>query len=271
MGRETVVDEPKTDTLRRDIARTQHEMSETIDEIHHRLSPRYIMNQTKEKVRRTGVSTSQTFITKVKENPIPAAMVGIGLWLLTRSSDQSDDGGLREVSERNFATARLEEEPSAADRARRKASYAVDTAREKAAHLAESTRDTVTDVADAAKGKAAELADSTRERTSYVADAARRKAHAAQQQTRDLLRDSPLVAGLAAIALGAIVAAVIPETDKENELLGETRDRLLDQTKDLAREGLDKAKRVAAVATDTVKQQVRSASTDTATGTPQFR
>ena len=45
----------------------------------------------------------------------------------------------------------------------------------------------------------------------------------ARSQTRDLLQDSPLVAGIAALALGAIVAAVIPETGKEDQLLGTLR------------------------------------------------
>lgn len=52
----------------------------------------------------------------------------------------------------------------------------------------------------------------------------------------DLLTTNPMMAGVAAIALGAIVGALIPETQKEHELLGETRDRLAQRAKDAARE-----------------------------------
>ena len=261
MGSQTTVDEPTTNELRRDIARTQREMSETIDEIHYRLSPRYLMNQTKESARRVGVSTSQKFMNKVKENPIPAAMVGVGLWLLMRGSDDGADtrdyGYRADYDFREYGY----DEPSKVDRVKEKASEAVDAAKEKASHLADTTKD-----------KAADLAESTREATAHAADVARRKAWQARQQSRDFLRDSPLVAGLAAIAFGAMIAAAIPETDKEDELLGETRDRLMDRGKDLAREGINKAKHVAEAATETAKNEMKSTTSDTKTqNAPSFR
>src|SRR5438045_5763646 len=104
-------------------------MSDTIHEIQYRLSPRTIIDHTKESVRRTGVSTSQNFITKVKENPIPAAMVGVGLWLLMRNSD----GG------REFAGIEFDEEPSKIDRVKEKATHAVDSARERVSDVADTT------------------------------------------------------------------------------------------------------------------------------------
>jgi hypothetical protein len=78
-----------TDTrrIRHDIDRTQREMSRTIDEIGVRFSPDYIMHRTKESARRAGVNTSRSLMEKVKANPIPAAMVGIGLYLMMHSSD----------------------------------------------------------------------------------------------------------------------------------------------------------------------------------------
>lgn len=270
MGSETTVGEPVTAVLRRDIERTERQMSDTIDEIHDRLSPRNVMNRTKESVRRTTVNTSHTFITKVKENPIPAAMVGVGLWLLLRNHEDGD-GRVREIGDRNFASYDFDEEPSTMDKAKTKVAHAMGTAREKVSDMGESTRETVSDVADAAKEKAGQIAESTRETVSHMADVTRDKARAMRQQTRDVMRDSPLVAGIAALALGAIIAAVIPETDKEDELLGETRDRMLDQAKDAASEGVDKARRMVSVATDAVTDQVRSNTAETTAATPQFR
>jgi ElaB/YqjD/DUF883 family membrane-anchored ribosome-binding protein len=271
MGHETGVDETRTHALRRDIAHTERDMGETIQEIRRRMSPRYVMDQTKESVRRTSVSTSQTVMSKVKENPIPAAMVGVGLWLLFRGSDHEGDGRMRYTNERDFGRFDLDDEPSTVSRARAKASHAVDEARDKASHLADSAREKVSDVADTTREKVTEMADSTRETASRVADVARQKAYQARQQTHDLMRDSPLVAGLAAVALGAILAAAIPETEAENELLGEKRDHMLEQAKDLAREGVDKAKRVASAAAESVKNETRSPSPDTAANMPQFR
>jgi ElaB/YqjD/DUF883 family membrane-anchored ribosome-binding protein len=270
VGSGTGVEEPRTHALRRDIGKTQREMSETIHEIEHRLSPRNLMQQTKTSVRRAGVNTSHKFIDQVKENPIPAAMVGVGLWLLLRNSGDGAAPHYRD-DVRDYPSAY--EEPSKVDRMKEKASDAVDTAREKVSHLADTTMEKVSHLADTTKEKVSDVAESTRETASHLMRAARTQASAARWETRDFLRESPLVVGLAAVALGAIVAAVIPETAKEDELLGATRDRLLDRGKDLAHEGIDKAKHVAEVATVAAQEEVRSMSTTDATGSaaPSFR
>src|SRR5687767_2591452 len=84
-----------TRAIRRDIERTQREMSRTIEEIQQRLSPQYIMQRTKDSVREAGVRTSRSVIDKIKANPIPAAMVGIGLFLLARDNDDDVDADFR--------------------------------------------------------------------------------------------------------------------------------------------------------------------------------
>src|SRR5205807_7124269 len=102
---------------------------------------------------------------KVKENPIPAAMVGVGLWLLMRNS--SDDGNTVEF----YPSDRLTfDEPSKVDAAKAKASEAVDKARE----------------------KASEMRETARQATSRLAMEARSRAFQARTQTRDVLRDTPL-------------------------------------------------------------------------------
>jgi ElaB/YqjD/DUF883 family membrane-anchored ribosome-binding protein len=241
MGSTSVVGGSKTEELRHDIERTQREMGETIHEIEHRLSPRHLMDQTKESVRRTGVNTSQKLIDTVKNNPIPAAMVGVGLWLLFRHS--SDDGSAMIYTHRDSIDS---DEPSKLDTAKAKATDAVHSARDRASQ-----------VAGAAREKVTQATDDARESASAAAERARARAVQMRMQTRDVMRESPLVAGIAAIALGAIVGAIIPETEKEDQMLGETRDRLLDRGKELAREGVEKAKHVAQSAVESAKQELR--------------
>jgi len=52
----------------------------------------------------------------------------------------------------------------------------------------------------------------------------------------------PLINLLIAFVAGAVVGAVIPSTGKENELLGEQRDRLVDRASSLAHERVERAK-----------------------------
>ncbi|HVS31013.1 MAG TPA: DUF3618 domain-containing protein [Thermoanaerobaculia bacterium] len=244
-----------THAIRRDIERTQREMSRTIEEIQSRLSPQNMMQRTKDSVREAGVRTSRNFIDKIKANPIPAAMVGIGLFLLARNNDDESsidlrpDSGLgrgRDASTFSSAAEYRDLEPSAAGAGR------LDEARERVSEAAHEARERVSHAMDTARERVESWGTSTR-------DGARR----AGVQSADFMRQNPLAAGLVAVALGAIVGSLIPETDREHELMGATRDRLADRARDLTREGVDHAKDiagdVATAATGAAKEAVRKA------------
>lgn len=50
-----------------------------------------------------------------------------------------------------------------------------------------------------------------------------------------LLRSNPLIVGAAALAIGAAVGLALPETEQENEWLGEAREELFEHAQDVAR------------------------------------
>ena len=64
------------------------------------------------------------------------------------------------------------------------------------------------------------------------------------------VRRNPLLAGATAVGLGAAFSMTLPETEQENELLGETRDAVVDRAKDMARGTMEAAQSVA----ETVQQ-----------------
>ena len=64
--------------------------------------------------------------------------------------------------------------------------------------------------------------------------------------------------GAAVLALGVIAGLAVPSTDKEDELMGETRDRLLDDVKEAGQQALDKGKHVAEAVADKVKEEARN-------------
>ena len=51
--------------------------------------------------------------------------------------------------------------------------------------------------------------------------------------------------GAAVLAVGVVTGLLIPSTEKEDELMGETRDHLLDEAKEAGQQALDKGKHVA--------------------------
>jgi hypothetical protein len=77
-----------------------------------------------------------------------------------------------------------------------------------------------------------------------------------------MVQQSPLVAGALAVALGTAVGLIVPETRRENELMGETRDRLLGQASDVAQDTMQKVQHVATeaagFATEAAKDEARN-------------
>ena len=68
------------------------------------------------------------------------------------------------------------------------------------------------------------------------------RAHRTGEGARHLLEDNPMAAGAMAIAAGALLGALLPSTQKEDELLGETRDRLAERARQLAAQAAEQAR-----------------------------
>ena len=242
-----------TSAIRDDIERTQREMGHTIDEIQYRLSPAHLKEQAKERVRRAGVRTSRNTIDRVKSNPIGAAMVGIGLWMLLRNNDSDEEVY---YIDRDFDHSHDRMPHGYSPQTEyRDFSYGEDRGR-----MAE-VKDRVGDVAERAGERVSELRDQTVDRAQALRDRTMYGARNMSNRGRDVLNDTPLVAGIAAIALGALVGAMIPETERENELFGQTRDKLKDRAADVAREGVDQAKNIATAAATAAKDAAKEATT----------
>jgi hypothetical protein len=73
-----------------------------------------------------------------------------------------------------------------------------------------------------------------------------------------MMREQPLALGAIGVAIGAVLAAMAPRTQKEDELMGETRDRLMDQAKEAGKEKLEQAKEVANAAVGTATKEAEN-------------
>jgi ElaB/YqjD/DUF883 family membrane-anchored ribosome-binding protein len=128
----------------------------------------------------------------------------------------------------------------------------------------------VADVASSAGHKVADMAGSVREHASDLTHGARDKATALGYSTRyqarkaqtgfwQMMEENPLAVGIATLTLGVLAGLSLPATRKENELMGETRDKLVDRIEEAGREALEKGKQVAETAVETIKDEAESA------------
>jgi hypothetical protein len=92
---------------------------------------------------------------------------------------------------------------------------------------------------------------------------ARRQAGAAAAVRRRLgvlgaaIEERPLAVGVAALAIGMLAGVALPATRREDRLLGEARDDLLDSARDAGRDALEMGREVARSAVERVKESVR--------------
>jgi ElaB/YqjD/DUF883 family membrane-anchored ribosome-binding protein len=216
----TANETPDVTAIKADIEETRAEMSETIDEIEERLSPRHLAQQAKASIkdataRRVGAMMNSAtgtardlasegreaaggMMEHVKESPMPYVLIGLGVgWLILKG--------------RGDTTTTTYNRPL---RGRGYGSYDEHRYEEHRGDE-QSWTESVSDVA------------------------ARTRNRLGEYQSRALgssdqwVRDNPLAFGVAALAVGAALGLSIPETDVEHEWMGETRDNLVEKAQEL--------------------------------------
>ena len=201
--------DPDVQQLKAEISETQAGLQQTVAEIQDRLSPAHLKDQAATTVRDATLGKVQHMMQG--NSSIPYALIGIGAaWLLaTRSSDRQWKG--YDTNDRTWA--------AGGDYGRHTATSPSTT----------SSSSTTSHWRDAASDRAAD-----------VAERARDAAYRARNRWESMLDDNPLALGIAALAAGALIGASLPQTEVENEYLGETRDQMLDSAREIAHDAVEK-------------------------------
>lgn len=193
-------------------------------------------------VRDTVSETGTSIVDTIRENPVPAALVAVGLgWLLMSGGSSRRvrrerrlvtgyDQDYRYAYERN----RSRGVRRALEKAEARVADVGQKAKEGASHLADEAGAVVHDVGERAAHLANDAAMTGR-RVIRDASTSARRYEASLEST---MRDNPLVVGAIAVAVGAAIGLALPSTEKEDELLGEAKDRLLEGAKSVAGEAL---------------------------------
>lgn len=255
--------EEDPEQIRAEIEDTRAEMTQTINEIQERLSPDHLMNQVKETVReatlgkveramdmvgetivevteparqvmgRAGETikeTGKSVADSVWRNPIPVALIGLGLGMLVMRSARRGNGYdySRSPKATGVSPDRLTNEPQYGLRQQQSTTTnALNQVKETASDLANRSTETLNNITTKAKESASSLG------TRFVT----------------VCRENPLAVGAVAIAAGTAVGLVLPASKFENEYLSETSGMLVDKAEEVARGALEKVQ-------DTAQQMV---------------
>jgi ElaB/YqjD/DUF883 family membrane-anchored ribosome-binding protein len=119
------------------------------------------------------------------------------------------------------------------------------------------------------RSRAAEAYESTRTRTSAAYAGVRERAARAGQRTGEQIEANPMAAMAGGFAVGALLAAVLPRSERETRLLGDVGTRINDAAREAARSAADAGRAQVEELTETAATKVGEAvigAVTTATG-----
>ncbi|MDQ3542182.1 MAG: DUF3618 domain-containing protein [Chloroflexota bacterium] len=230
----------------------------------------------------TGESTksfSSTLVTRVKQNPGPAALAGLGIgWLMmggkggspqgqssASSVDQlkgkSDELSSQVKDSTNQAQDKLGD---AAGQAQDATGKAVDQAQDAAGKALDQAQDVTGKAVDQVQNAAGTATDQTKQVASTVTEQTKQLTGKVSTQVQQLsarfrqtVDQKPLAAGAVAVAVGSAAALIVPVTPREQQLMGGTRDKLMDKAQIGAQGLVEKVQRVAEEAGEAAEKEAK--------------
>jgi hypothetical protein len=237
-----------------EINRTRDEMDRTLHAIENRLTPGQLVDQGLDYLKNSGAREYASNLgSSVKTNPVPVTLVGIGLaWLMAVGNRPQDRSSYQSSGSGSGLGDRLQsgKDSLAGSMQSTKDSLSgkMQSTKDSLTGSMQSAKDSLTGTMESAKGSL----QSAKERASQLGDTARRQVERARGGYDTMLNEHPLALGAVGLAIGAVAAAMMPRTRKEDQMMGEARDNLVEQAKQAGGEKLEQAKQVAASAKDSI-------------------
>lgn len=271
-------DNRRPEEIESDIARTRAEVSSTIDAIQSKLTPGQMMDQALQYLRGSGASEFGANLGRsVRDNPMPVALVGVGLaWMMMTSGRNGpgprawrDDRYVRRVGARDATgTGYADEpdwlaedldgplhddaEPGLGSRVKDRVAGAAERVKDAVSDTTGRTRDLAHD----ARERLSSVSEGVRSRAHHLADTSKRRYDRARHRTMRVIDEQPLVLGALGVAIGAALGAALPTTRREDALMGEMRDDLLDGAGEVAREQMGTVKASAQRVAETAREEI---------------
>lgn len=265
---------PEQDRIERDLARTRARMDSRLSDLQERLSPGQILDDLMTYFRGSeGGDFARNFMDQVRNNPMPAAVTGIGLaWLMAsnprpsqtrpyertdaspaaRSNDTEFDRHIRNIEE---GVSRGTDEPEMAyrdrlDGAKGKALGLVRDAQETAEAFGKRLQDALVGARQRGLGAARNFGDNTTDAARKMGDAIQggseqmmRSGQAAQEMAGQLITtiaENPVLLGAISLAAGALLGALVPQSEQEQEALSDLARSAREGASGVAQEVLDR-------------------------------
>lgn len=253
--------------LEREADETRERLVATLDELRHRMTPGQVVDQVVEFARDSGGGEfARNLGQQMLANPMPVVLMGAGLaWLMLgprSNSSPASSGAAKGGAERSAQ--------HAADRAARESRAAARDAASAARRGLHDAGETVSNLSDGASdtmrnisSRAADTASAVAGRVSSAADAAWEGGHriadagySAGSSLSRVFREQPLLVGAMGVAIGAAIAAALPQTEVERDYVGPTSDAFKEEAQRAVQEHYEQLKAAASGAVSAAREEV---------------
>lgn len=283
----------KPEEIQEEIERTRGDMATTIDAIERKLNPRQLMDQAVDTMR--DLTSEDTNVGRmVRDNPVPLALIGLGLgWLAVSSMMKREEeeavggygsyeslegvegttgsawgspGGMETARSADYGYGGYAGAGSSASSGYGTSGYGAESGytgqqskggmRERAGQMADQAREKLDRATQESRMRMSQWTRSARHQASNVAD-----------RTWETYQDHPLTMGLVAAMLGAAIGAILPRSRIEREVMGPQAREMLHKARETAGDFAERAGHVASTAAEKVKEEVKEGMRDVSQAT----
>ncbi len=270
--------------LRAQIRETRQNIHDTLSTLKGRVSPAVLKEEARratmrkvehmmETTRSTSERWSSAMVEKIVNNPVPASLIGLGLfWLLKSESERTIDRYPSPYEHDpyldNLNPSDSLVDPATIDNLSSRVGDVADSLSQKAGEISESLQKKMGEVSGSlhhkvgqvtsqAKAQASQWTDQAQEYSSRVQSRLQMQSRQARGEFERLLEENPLAVGAMGLAVGVAVALSLPRTQRENDLLGQTRDQLMHRAQGAV---ADKVQELKAVAEESLQEMTQDSS-----------
>jgi ElaB/YqjD/DUF883 family membrane-anchored ribosome-binding protein len=268
------------------IDRLRDRITDTAEDLRYKVSPQGIKSEVSDFVSRKTQGWLDTLKQQARENPIQTIAVGTAVAAPALRLARGFPlpllmiGAGLALTSKTLRAGAAEAAAPALEKAREmvgEATERVQSSGEDAADAVSSSGRRVADLAGEAKARVSGIADDLKDRVSETTDQvkagmhaasgkatdaierARSTASAAPEMTRQLIRDNAALIGGLGVAIGAIIAASLPDTKIEAAVIGKASDSVKRAAGKAAQSGFETAKEAVLSAADATAKSVSDA------------
>lgn len=213
--------------LEREIDQQRAEIGNIVHALESKLSPGELIDTALGYVKGGSGEFFSNLSNTVKANPVPTVLTSIGLLWMMAGQNRQPHSSVTTARYSGAATG-----PSIGEKLSAKAAGI----KQQGANIKDKASQMSHNVSESLGNARSRASDSGR----HASERLRGGADRARGGFNHLLQEQPLALGAIGIALGALLAASVPPTRREDEMLGEASDRMTDKLRHKAEEGYQK-------------------------------